>query len=127
MSKYKVIYGPYFPAFGLNTERYGASLSIQSEYRKIQSRNNSVFGHFLRRANTTQRRKSLRFLILNRWNFQKKQKLLYLKRCEVFMEPAIINAITISYPREKFMNFQRSINIYETICRYALYDGYRQH
>ena len=43
------------------------------------------------------------------------------------MEPLIINAITISYPREKFMNFQRSINIYETICRYALYDGYRQH
>ena len=45
-SKYGVISGPYFPAFGLNTERYGVSLRIQSEYRKIRTRNNSVFGHF---------------------------------------------------------------------------------
>ena len=30
--------GPYFPAFGLNTERYTVSLRIQSEYRKIQTR-----------------------------------------------------------------------------------------
>ena len=27
--------GPYFPAFGLSTERYSASLRIQSEYVKI--------------------------------------------------------------------------------------------
>ena len=31
-------FGPYFPAFGLNTERYAASLHIQSECRKIQTR-----------------------------------------------------------------------------------------
>ena len=46
--KYGVISGPYFPAFGLNTERYEASVCIQSEYGKIRTRNNSVFGHFSR-------------------------------------------------------------------------------
>ena len=30
--------GPYFPAFGLNTERYGVSLHIQSECGKILTR-----------------------------------------------------------------------------------------
>ena len=30
--------GPYFPAFGLNTERYGVSLRIQSECRKKRTR-----------------------------------------------------------------------------------------
>ena len=30
--------GPHFPAFGLNTERYGISLPIQSEYGKIRTR-----------------------------------------------------------------------------------------
>ena len=30
--------GLYFPAFGLNTERYGVSLRIQSKCRKIQTR-----------------------------------------------------------------------------------------
>ena len=48
MSKYVVISGPYFPAFGLNTERYFVSLRIQSECGKIRTRNNSVFGHFSR-------------------------------------------------------------------------------
>ena len=47
VSKYRVISGPYFPVFGLNTEIYGVNLHIQSEYRKIRTRNNSVFGHFL--------------------------------------------------------------------------------
>ena len=46
MSKYWVISGPYFPAFGLNTEKYLVSLRIQSECGKIRTRNNSVFGHF---------------------------------------------------------------------------------
>ena len=41
--KYGVISGPYFPALGLNTERY-------SECGEIQTRNNSVFGHFSRSA-----------------------------------------------------------------------------
>ena len=30
--------GPYFPAFGLNTQRYGVSLRIQSECGKIRTR-----------------------------------------------------------------------------------------
>ena len=30
--------GPYFPAFGLNTERYSGSLRIQSECGKIRTR-----------------------------------------------------------------------------------------
>ena len=30
--------GPYFPAFGLNTERYGVSHHIQSECGKIRTR-----------------------------------------------------------------------------------------
>ena len=46
MSKYGVISGLYFPAFGLNTEIYGVNLRIQSEYRKIWTRNNSVYGYF---------------------------------------------------------------------------------
>ena len=48
VSKYGVISDPYFPVFGLNTERYGASFCIQSDYRKIRTRNNSVCGHFSR-------------------------------------------------------------------------------
>ena len=44
--KYGVISGPNFPVFGLNTKIYGVNIRIQSEYRKIQTRNNSVFGHF---------------------------------------------------------------------------------
>ena len=46
MFKYGVFSGSYFPAFGLNTERSGVSLRIQSECGKIWTRNNSVFGHF---------------------------------------------------------------------------------
>ena len=51
MSKYEVFSGPYFPAFGLNTERYFVALCIQSECRKIRTRKNSVFGHFSRSVN----------------------------------------------------------------------------
>ena len=40
--------GPYFPAFGLNTEIYGVNIRIQFEYRKIRTRKTSVFGHFSR-------------------------------------------------------------------------------
>ena len=47
-SKYEVISGPYFPAFGLNMERYEISLRIQSQCGKIRTRNYSVFGHFSR-------------------------------------------------------------------------------
>ena len=48
VSIYGVISGPYFPVFGLNTEIYSVNLRIQSEYRKMQTRNNSIFGHFSR-------------------------------------------------------------------------------
>ena len=48
MSKYGAISGPYFPVFGLNTEIYTVNFRIQSEYRKIRTRNNSVFGYFSR-------------------------------------------------------------------------------
>ena len=48
MSQYGVISDPYFPVFGLNTKIYSANLRIQSEYRKIRTRKNSVFGLFSR-------------------------------------------------------------------------------
>ena len=50
VSKYRVISGPYFPAFELNTERYFVSLRIQSECGKIRTRKNHVLGHFSRSA-----------------------------------------------------------------------------
>ena len=39
--------GPHFPAFGLNTERYGVSIRIQSEYGKIRTRKTSNTEIFL--------------------------------------------------------------------------------
>ena len=48
MSKYGVFSGPYFSVLGLITEIYGVNFRIQSEYRKIRTRKNSVFGHFSR-------------------------------------------------------------------------------
>ena len=42
---------PYFPVFALNTEIYRVNFRIQSENRKIQTRNNSIFGHFPRSVN----------------------------------------------------------------------------
>ena len=44
--KYGVFSGPYFTVFWLNTEIYRLNLRIQSKYGKIQTRKNSVFGHF---------------------------------------------------------------------------------
>ena len=35
---YSEIYGPYFPVFGLNKERYSVSLRIQPECGKIRTR-----------------------------------------------------------------------------------------
>ena len=46
VSEYGVISGPYFPVFRLNTKIYGVNLRNQSEYRKIRTRQNFVFGHF---------------------------------------------------------------------------------
>ena len=48
VSKCGVISGLYFLVFGMNTEIYGLNIRIQSEHRKIRTRNNSVFGHFSR-------------------------------------------------------------------------------
>ena len=45
VSKCRVYSGPYFPAFGLNTEICGVNLRIQSNCRKIRTRKYSVFGH----------------------------------------------------------------------------------
>ena len=42
--------GPYFPVFELNTAIYFVNLGIQSEYREIRTRKNSVLGHFSRRV-----------------------------------------------------------------------------
>ena len=46
VSEYGNISGPYFPVFGLNTEIFSVNLRIQSEYWKIRTKNNSVFGNF---------------------------------------------------------------------------------
>ena len=51
MCKYGVFSGPYFPAFGLTTEIYGVNLHSQSKYRKIRTRQNSVFRDFSRCEN----------------------------------------------------------------------------
>ena len=45
--------GPYFPPFGLNTEKYGLSLRIQSECPENTDQINSEYGHFLRSASFT--------------------------------------------------------------------------
>ena len=52
MSKYGVFSDPYFPVFGLNTERYEVSLRIQAECGKIRTRKDSLFGHFSRSVNS---------------------------------------------------------------------------
>ena len=48
VSKYGVISGQYFSVSGLNTEICWLNLRIQSEYRKMRTKNNSVFGQFSR-------------------------------------------------------------------------------
>ena len=40
------LFGPYFPAFGLNTERYSVSLRIQPNAENADQ-NNSEYRHFL--------------------------------------------------------------------------------
>ena len=67
-----VISGPYFSVFILNTEIYSVNLPIQSECRKIRTRNNSVFGHFSRSVNNrtgknTMSRVKRVFLLLLFW------------------------------------------------------------
>ena len=50
VSKYGVFFGPYFPIFRLNTEIYSVNLRIKSDYRRIRTKKNSVFGRFSRSA-----------------------------------------------------------------------------
>ena len=59
MTKHGVISGPYFPAFGLNTERYFVSLRIQSACGEIRTRNNSTFGHLSRSERQLQHQQKL--------------------------------------------------------------------
>ena len=40
--------GPHFPAFGLNSERYGVSLLYSVQMRENADQNNSEYGHFSR-------------------------------------------------------------------------------
>ena len=42
------VFFPHFPVFRLNKEIYLVNLRIQSEYGKIRTREDSVFGHFSR-------------------------------------------------------------------------------
>ena len=39
-------FDPYFPAFGLNMERYSVSYRIESEYGKIRTRKTSIVDTF---------------------------------------------------------------------------------
>ena len=43
VSKYGVFSGPYFPAFGSNTEIYGVNLCIQSECEKKNGPENTPY------------------------------------------------------------------------------------
>ena len=61
MSKYGIFSGPYFPEFGMNTEIYEVNLCIQSEYGKIQTRKNSLIGHYSRSGYLNLCNKSLDF------------------------------------------------------------------
>ena len=49
----ETVTNPYFPVFALNTEIYTVNLRIQSKYRKIRTRKNSVFERFLRSVSYT--------------------------------------------------------------------------
>ena len=46
VSKYGLFSSPYFPVFGLNRVIYSVNFRIQSEYGKIRTMKNSVFGNF---------------------------------------------------------------------------------
>ena len=56
-------FGPYFPVFGLNTERYSVSLRILSECRKMRNR-------------TTPNRKIFRSALLIRQKTNKKESII---------------------------------------------------
>ena len=64
VSKYEVFSGLYYPTFGLNTELYKVNLRIQFEFRKIRTRKNSVFGHFLRNDREPEKCEIISYFIL---------------------------------------------------------------
>ena len=66
VSKNGIFSGPYFPVFGLNTEIYGVNLYIQSKYGKMQTRKNSVFGHFSHSGGLIADSKFMQFNILTK-------------------------------------------------------------
>ena len=68
--KYGVISGSYFPIFGLNTKIYSVNLTIQSKYRKIRTRNNSIYGHFSRSEVFYKKSKSYHDVAICVKNFQ---------------------------------------------------------
>ena len=71
VSKHWVFSGPYFPVFGLNAA--GLNLRIQFKYRKIRTRENSVFGHFSR-SEQTKKVKSISLYFIH----------FSLKNCKIF-------------------------------------------
>ena len=59
--------GPYFLVFRLNMEIYSVNLRIQSECRKIQTRKNSVLGHFSRSDSSTEPSHNFISLLFSIW------------------------------------------------------------
>ena len=106
--KYGVISGPYFPAFGLNTEIYFVSLLIQSECRKIRTRNNSVFGHFSR--SDKPHKYGLSWKFLNDARFPYTYKSLYVDKSSSGNGPFYINA-TIDYVKYLVIQTKNQVNL----------------
>ena len=72
VSTYGVFSDPYFPALGLNTERYGVSLRIQSEWmRENKDENNSEYGHFSHNNSYVKNELSLDSLLNSAFIFEK--------------------------------------------------------
>ena len=105
--------GPYFPAFGTNTEIYGVNLRIQSEYRKIRTRKNSVFGHCSRSHNNKQ------ILILKprehlatieiMWHIPRNLMLLFFGRYQLFM---MFICLSNSYSHMDFVTFKAILMLF---------------
>ena len=105
--------GPYFPVFGMNTEIYGVNLRIQSEYSKIQTRKNSVFGYFSRSHNNKQ------ILILKprehlatieiMWHIPRNLMLLFFGRYQLFM---MFICLSNSYSHMDFVTFKAILMLF---------------
>ena len=99
MSKYGSFSGPCFPVLGLNTEIYRVNLCIQSEYRKIRTSKNSVFGHF-----------SHSDILLKKFSFFFKTKWLLIKKFKWTLARSNImtcwNSSGVSEESQRFHLFQ---------------------